>query len=373
MKILSEIQTSTFDVDDRDNPLLVDEAHEVKGDLPLVENQLDCDVVNDLSRGVRVALSGGVIEEDRLYEYEVQSSDLETLAQGIDLLYESGLIEEGILDDMRFATYDSKYLYVFTRGQHSTNDRFVVEEVHSSSKTGFKIFKIRHRGFIGGKEKDYFGARSWLLCDEIETTSNDRKFPNGNVVFQPDLPQPREILNVVSMAPVGPWNEFFNEEGYKYLTDIVFHEAGHIEHRRLENWQEGEGRIVEFPSEDQRKIFLSTIRQTKIFPSWITELIILNIGRIAIAEMYAMLIDREGAKRYDAQKFDSDNARFQRKIAYIQDNSADQENIDWFKRSLESGHTTGRLLVRILEEQFPDFLERKKFVRSVLGRTQVTD
>jgi hypothetical protein len=39
------------------------------------------------------------------------------------------------------------------------------------------------------------------------------------------------------------------------------------------------------------------------------------------------------------------------------------------RKLLNDRHTTGRLLVRILEEQFPDFSVRKKFVRSVLERT----
>jgi len=315
--------------------------------------------------------SKNIIEQEAKYFefYEVKEGDLEALQQGIDTLAESKLIEEGILDDIRFVTYDSKYFYVFTNGRHAANEKFAVEEIPSSSKTGFKIFKIMHSGFVGKIKEDYRGARAWLLCDEIETTSvNAKKFPNENVLYEPDLPQPKEILDVISMAPIEPYNRI-QQGRYNYLTDVIFHEAGHIEHRRLKNWQEGQEPSEEFHSEEQKEKFLSIIRQTKIFPAWITNLIIENVGKYAINEMYPMLIDREGAKRYDIQKFYNENIEFQKILADIRDKSKNQEVVERLKKLLKSGHTTGRLLVRVLEEQFPDFSDRKKFVRSVLERT----
>lgn len=237
--------------------------------------------------------------EAEYYEkYKIKESDLKALEQGIDTLAESKLLEEGILDDIRFVTYDSGYLYIFTRGQHVTNCEFEVEEIPSSSKTGFKIFKIQQKeeqkigepGFVGRTEESYRGGVAWLLRDEIETTAiNARKFPNQDVLLEQHdgskQPQPEEILDVVCIPPIEPFNKIWTSidtKGqkkiqYNYLTDIIFHEAGHIEHRRLKNWQKDEGRVGAFPSEEQKEKFLSIIRQTKIFPTWITELIIANI------------------------------------------------------------------------------------------------
>ena len=300
--------------------------------------------------------------------YEVKSSDLETLQQDINTLVKSGLFEKVILDEIRFVTYDSKYLYIFTRGQHATNEKFCVEEISSLSKTGFKIFKIAHSGFIGKDRDDYRGAMSWLLCDEIETTSvNAKKFPNENILYQPDLSQQKKILNVVSMAPKEPYDKI-QKGRFNYLTDVIFHEAGHIELRMLENWQGGEEKIATFPSAEQKEIFLSVVRRTNIFPEWIVNLIIENINIRAIREMYPMLIDREAAKRYDVQKFNDENNVFKKTLVKIQSEHRNQKFIVRFKKSLKNSHITGRLLARILEERFPDFNKRKKFVRSVLKR-----
>lgn len=122
-----------------------------------------------------------------------------------------------------------------------------------------------------------------------------------------------------------------------------------------------------FPSEEQKKKFLSIIRQTKIFPTWITELIIANINWGAISEMYAMLIDREGTRQYDEDRYKEEDVDFQK----ILDGIKIFDSVKMFtkikmsvaKWLLKSKHRTGRLLVRILEEQFPDFSVRKKFVR----------
>jgi hypothetical protein len=134
-----------------------------------------------------------ILESEAKYfeHYEVKSSDLEALQQGIDTVANSQLFEEGVLDNIRFVTYDSKSLYIFTRGDHAANETFTVEEIPSTSKTGFKIFKTTHGGFIGRDKEDYRGARAWLLCDEIETTAvNARKFPNPNILYQPGFSLP---------------------------------------------------------------------------------------------------------------------------------------------------------------------------------------
>jgi hypothetical protein len=305
--------------------------------------------------------------------YEVKPYDLEILSRGIENVSNSKLFEEEVLDNIRFVTYDSKSLYIFTRGEHATNDRIRVEEVPSTNKTRFKIFKTVHSGYIGRNRDDYRGANSTFFFYEIDATAvNAKKFPNQAVLYWPEIPQEaRESLDTVRIAPYEPF-EKINKGRFGYLTDVIFHEAGHIEKRRLESWQEGEGKIETFPSQEQKERFLSMIQQTKVFPKWITDYIIENITTEAIDEMYPMLIDREAAKRYDPKRFDSENITFQNLLIDLQHESANHKDIEQFKNSLQWGHTTGRLLVRVLEEQFSDFGERKQFVRSVLERKTVS-
>ncbi len=304
--------------------------------------------------------------------YGIKRSDLKSLCQGIDTVAKSKLIETRVLDNIRFVTYDSKNFYILTRGEHASNAKFKIEEISSLSKTGFRIFKVSHSKRVGENKEDYRGARAWLLADEIETTSvNTNKFPNENILYQPDLPQPKEILDVVSIPPLEPYEKI--HQGYfNYLTDVIFHEAGHIEQRRLENWQTGEGRIKSFPSVNQERKFLEVIQKTKIFPERATAIIIKNITKRAIQEMYPMIIDHEAAKKYDKQKFNSDNQEFKKTLANIRSEPMSHKLQKRFEETLKNEYTTGRFLVRILEEQIPDFAERKKFIRSVLERHSKT-
>jgi hypothetical protein len=70
-------------------------------------------------------------------------------------------------------------------------------------------------------------------------------------------------------------------------------------------------------------------------------------------------------------RFNNENSVFQNMLANLQDESTNPEYTEWFKNSLGWKHTAGRLLVRVLEDYFPDFGERKRFVRSVLERKTV--
>lgn len=308
--------------------------------------------------------------DDYFENYEIKASDLETLGQDIDQLADSRLVEDGVLQELRFVTYDSKYLYVFTRGEHASNDRFQVEELPSTSTSGLRIFKIPNPGIYGKKKADYRGARSWLLCDEIETTAvGAQKFPNENRLYQPGLPQPERILDVVSMAPFEGFSKA-KKKNCNYKTDVVFHEAGHIEHRRIQDWQIGDDFTGTFPSEAQKKQFLSVVQATNLFPEAIKALVLPHINHGAISEMYAMLIDREGAKLYDPIKYETEHAQHLTLMNTLASDSVDEMVCEEFTSSLQGEHYTGRLLVRILEDRFPDFTERKQFVRECLDPKQ---
>ena len=297
---------------------------------------------------------------------------MKSLCQGIDTVAKSNLIEARVLDNIRFVTHDSKNFYIFTRGEHTSNNKFKVKEIPSLSKAGFKIFQVAHSKFIGKNKEDYRGAWAWLLASEIETTSvSATKFPNENVLYQPDLPQPNKILDVVSIPPSEPY-EKIQQGRFNYLTDVIFHEAGHIEHRRLKNWQKGEKSIKDFPSTKQKRKFLEVIQKTKIFPKQDVKSIIKNINKRTIQEMYPMIIDYEAAKRYDKQKFNNENQEFKEIIAHLQSEFTNDGFEKNFKESLKNEYTIGRFLVRILEEQIPNFAERKKFICSVLEHSSKT-
>lgn len=166
------------------------------------------------------------------------------------------------------------------------------------------------------------------------------------MLYEPNLPQPKDILDVVSIPPYTPYTKI-QKGRYNYLTDLLFHEAAHIEHRRLRNWQHGEGIVDVFPSDEQKEKFLSLIRDTKIFPEWLVNMIVSNINERAISEMYAILIDREAARRYDVQRFDRENKEFQENLKELQ-NKPRKKKLDRIKKRLKSPHTLGRLLVLIL-------------------------
>lgn len=308
---------------------------------------------------------------DGFENYEIQRDDLETLAHDIDALAESELLEEGILDELRFVTYDSRYLYVFTRGEHRSNEAFTVEELPNRSKTGFRTFKIPNPGIYGKKTEDYRGARAGLYCDELETTALNK--PEGSA------------LSVVSMAPFGPYQQL-QKKGSNYITDVVFHEAGHIEHGDFEAGKRSES-DPPFPSEEHKIRFLSAIQSSQLFPEWMKAKLIKKLNEEelreeemeygyeetifgTICEMYAMLIDREGKKQYDAVGFTRENAKFSSMMQGLWIDPPDPEELEKFETSLRWAHPIARLLVRVLEEQFPDFKERKKFLRSVLDRSK---
>lgn len=295
------------------------------------------------------------LAENDFRDYEATFDDLEALRGGIETLDASGLVEADVLNEIRFVTHDSKYLYVVTKGRHASTETFVVERVDGTDTVGWKTYRIPYSKIVGS-ELSYRGARAWLLCDEIETTAvGARTFPNENALLQPDLPQPKSILDVVSMGPKGPYDRI-QKGKFDYLADVIFHEAGHIEHRRLTNWQEGEEIADTFPSADQANMFLSVISSSGIFSKRLMAQVIDNISHRAIAEMYAMLVDREAAKRYDRPKFDRDSP------------PTETESLSRVNKPLKSGHAVGRLLVRILEDRYPTFEERKAFVQSVLKK-----
>lgn len=83
--------------------------------------------------------------------------------------------------------------------------------------------------------------------------------------------------------------------------------------------------------------------------------------------MYAILIDREATKRYDPKKFEQENVKYQKILTILKNQNIKNEKVKkLLEKLLNSSHSVGLALVLILEEQFPDFRERKEFVCSVI-------
>lgn len=316
---------------------------------------------------VNTVRDGTEMMDDYFENYEVKPNDLEVLGNDIDELAASQLVEEDVLKEIRYVTYDSKYLYVFTRGEHASNEQFQVEELASASTSGLRIFKIQQSGHIGKTRDDYTGAKAWLLCDEVETTAvGARKFPNENTLREPERPdQPEMILDVVQIAPLEAWNKIQKGQ-FNYKTDMVFHEAGHIEQRRLEEWQLGNPILEDFPSEEAKSRFLRVVQETNVLPDKHKDLVIQNINRTALAEMYAMVIDSEGAKKHDPVGYGTGKTQNRTLMNALATEPVEEGVLKEFTWCLGQQHFTGHLLVHVLEDRFPDFAERKQFARDCL-------
>ncbi len=313
------------------------------------------------------------VQEKYFENYKIKKKDLKILTKGIDLLYQSGLVDQKVLDNVRFITFDSEYLYVFTRGKHSSTKKFEVKEISSQSKTGFRIFKIKHLGWIGKRKKDYQGAHVDLICKEVEKTAiKAKKFPNERILYGSYFPE--KILETVSIPPYEPFIKIHKKK-FSYLTDLIFHESAHIEHRRLENWQLGEKEIVTFPSKEKENEFLKVIRKTKVFPRWFVNFLTKFLSRQVLNEMYAIAIDREAGRRYDFKRFKQEEKDFSKFLNDLKNKKKKLINpklpfYNYYQiyEAFWSHHTIGRLLVRILEENFPNFEERKNFLQWLFKR-----
>jgi|GEM_PF-3075891 len=294
------------------------------------------------------------ISSQEVQNYEVTEKDIKSISQGIEVISDSGLFENGVIDEIRIVTFDSNNLYVFTKGEHASNDRFEVEEISINNKSGFRLFKIPRIYY----DYNYKGAVAWLLCDEIESTAvNATKFPNEfwNHSWEPTA---EEILDVVSIPPVESFEKFHGDK-YSYLTDVMFHEVGHIEKRRLDNWQKGEEAVETFPSQKQEDEFKSMVESSTIFPGEVITALSESIDYGAISEMYAMLIDREALRRYRADRLEEEDVEFNKSLEDV------SSVVDEIKNNK---HTRGRLIVRIFEDKFPDFVARKEAVGKLLFR-----
>lgn len=261
----------------------------------------------------------------------MREDDLVVIAKELDILVGSGLFLDKVFEKIRFVTFDSENLFIFTRGQHFSTTSYVVKELLSGSAKGFHLFKIKHDGSIGKDEKDYQGGRAWFLRPELEETVSDQeKF--FNMFGDPSL-----ILDVVKITPPSRFIEI-NQDKWNYLTDVVFHEVGHIEHRRVIDWRPGRIKTEYFLTPDKEQEFKGLISDQFAKD---------HLDEESFSEMYPIMIDMEAAKRYCPEH-----------LAKL------RENLSEYKA--DSKHVIGRRLAWSLEETIPDFHTRKQKVIELL-------
>lgn len=296
--------------------------------------------------------------------YKIKENDLVELGEGINILYKSGLVNPKIIKNIQFVTYDSEHFYVFTTGSYKSKENIEVNKIKSTNKS-FKIFKIKNPKNLGRSKNDYRGARAWLLSSEIEETADRiEKFPNENILYEPEKLQPKMILDIISIPPVEPYKKI-QKNKFNYLTDLIFHEAGHIEHRRLRNWKGKDSSKHTFPSDEQKNKFLSLINSSNILPKKITNTLIKNINKNSISELYTIMIDHEAAKRYDAHRHRVNNKNIEIN-SLIKEINANQKKEK--RGRMDDKYIYAKLLLKILEKSFPNFDKRKEFMNSILSQ-----
>lgn len=301
--------------------------------------------------------------------YQIRPEDLATLQDGYDMVVDSGLVDVSIFDDLRIVTYDSNYFYILTKGEHVSQHGFIVENKETTNKSGFKLFSIPHHGSIGRKRDDYQTARAWICFDEVEKTQiGGKKFP----LFLQD----RKLHSVLSAVFIPAKTAYIKrhrgEDMFPYFEDCIVHEVGHIERRLLDLGDDKPPPA--FPSPEQEKRFRDMVETNQKFHVWVKNMILRLISEDSLHEMYAIMIEREAKKRYHPDfisKKDSELAIVLSQLHPFEESKENARNVwalsvvnNFFRES----HVNGELLVHVLEEQFPDFAERKAFVQSVLRR-----
>ncbi len=111
---------------------------------------------------------------------------MKSLCQGIDTVAKSNLIEARVLDNIRFVTHDSKNFYIFTRGEHTSNNKFKVKEIIAHLQSEFtndgfeKNFKesLKNEYTIGRflvrileEQIPNFAERKKFVCSVLEHSS----------------------------------------------------------------------------------------------------------------------------------------------------------------------------------------------------------
>lgn len=291
-------------------------------------------------------------------KYEMRPSDKESLVQSADALIDAGLHDEETLNGLCIMSYDHDSLYLLTRGEHQSTEKYSVEEISIQSRNGFRLHKFQSPNYATS-EDDYRGATAWYEDPSIfETAVNPVLVANPKIL---EREKKNNIMKVIVIPPEAPFQAIHGDT-YDYRSECVFHETAHIEEMGIRDWP-NKGEIPAFPSKEQFEQFAQVIRSASFFPEYITEQILAGIDRFTLGELYAAVVDREAQRLYHSEAIEKkDEALLQR----ITDGTLDRLTEEDLARLLESPHKKGGWLAMILEKKFHDFRERKQFLQELM-------
>jgi hypothetical protein len=85
--------------------------------------------------------------------YKINERDIKTLEQGLEILVRSGLVEEEILNNIRFVTYYSKNFYFLHEESMFLMKGLLWKKYHLQIKRAFEYLKFRIL-VLSGKAKE---------------------------------------------------------------------------------------------------------------------------------------------------------------------------------------------------------------------------
>lgn len=284
------------------------------------------------------------------YSYKVSPLDLETIIQGLCDLRACRLVQSCVFDHLRVVTYDQRFLYIITQGVHTSTSRVHVAQDTRVVHAQWKVWYMVHDGTIGQTLEDYRGASAWMLCEKIETTAvGAKRFPNGHYATARGRGEPANILDVIEMSPPGAFMQY-HRSTYDYLCDVIAHELGHIDHRRVRAWQRTHG--YQFSLTHEGFDAFEKLVTSSSFHGPIDPRKVLRQCINAVWEMYAMTVDQEAKRRFRHKRWQEEHKSMTtaRKRQLVQEGSP---------------HSVGTYLAHLLIDAIPLYSDRMGFLRSI--------
>ena len=324
----------------------------------------------------------------RFSDYRITEQDLADVIRGADMLQESGIYDPELIQTIRLTTFDCEYFYVVTHGTHRSAEGIVVDDasasgeigellsrVQSQSEHGFKIYRIPHDGAVGSSEEDYEAGAAGFF----EKSKSIIDATTFGVVTRPHiwLPIIEKIYPCPHIPPATPYHEV-QQGRWDYWQDIFFHEVGHNEqHHCMEiDYDEvGIGGSAEFEAQIR-----GYIENTHVFSPALAQSLLRHIDGNALSEVYAQMMDRQGARYLEscgvypkgrlAHRLEALHQRLEAGFeAMVKERGSEEFNLLGLKeneRGVFKCHPAGVMWVSILEEQIPDFNQRRNFVQTYL-------
>lgn len=293
--------------------------------------------------------------------YEINHEDFEVVTEETEQLFKSSLLEPETLKNLRVTFFDSKNFYILTNGGHKSSETVEVEELPITSKADLRMYKVPHGEEFGKDVKDYKGGHAWFESPELEETAVGAEKVLNPKTRSADTKTP--ILKTILLPPPSPFERLHGNR-YDYKTDLLFHEAAHIEEMLIRDWP-NKGEILPFPREKDLQEFSRIVESSAFIPPTVSGEIMKKFDRATLGEMYAMLVDREAKRQYIPQQIRRDDEEFDKNLEQFAKLGTEKSK-DKVSEALDSSHKKGYILARILEKQIPDYKERKNWIRKLM-------